>query len=232
MQTRRAFITFQTFKTKKPTATAGVQAFIVPFLGPPPPSAVFMSAGDKTREVKVRSPTRGRVEHGRQTDPHGTQGPAASRVLLILGGVRGMFVAGGLEVHDKNGGAHTIIVPPGRWIVHRRHVGGTAGIVLLRGCLELCLRGGGFLASSALSADGLIDRTMLRDEVGVRRGHGRYGILTHALAVNLALYQLLLLQEEQVVPMFLLRLLERQHRRRSRLHRHGGVIVSTAPAPW
>ena len=50
---------------------------------------------------------------------------------------------------------------------------------------------------------------LLRDEVGVRCGHGRHGLLAHVLTVDLALCQPVLFQEEQVVPFFLQRLLER-----------------------
>jgi hypothetical protein len=141
---------------------------------------------------------RGRVEHERRTGPHGTQGTAGSRGLLILGGVRALSIAGGREVHEGNGGALAIAVLPGRLMVRRRHVGGTTGYVLLRGRLQLRLRGCRFLASSGLSVD-IVDGRLLRDEIWVRRGHGRHGLLARALAVDLALPQPVLLQEELVV---------------------------------
>ena len=65
------------------------------------------------------------------------------------------------------------------------------------------------MASDGLSANDLVDRTLLRDEVGVRCGHGRHGLLARALAVDLALRRPELLPEELVVPLFLLRLLKR-----------------------
>ena len=129
-----------------------------------------------------------------------------------------MSVAGGREVHEGNGGAGDVVVPSGQLMVRRRCVGGATHIVLLRGRLQMRLHDYRFLASGGLSATDIIDGTLLREEILVRHGHGRRGLLSRVLAVDLALRQPVLLQEEHVAPLFLLRLLEHRQRRRRRLH--------------
>ena len=86
-----------------------------------------------------------------------------------------------------------VVVPTSRLMARQRHIGGAADVVLLRDRLELHLGGGRFLTSDGLSTDGIIDGMLLRNEVGVRRGHGRHGLLARPLAVDLALRQLVLL---------------------------------------